>query len=228
MEARHAALRARHKGKATVVEKGKGKAVEVASPDPSLAARLPSASVVIGANPTTVALAAVQQPHLRTLGSKQNSDSSVPTSAKRARRPSEAIPEDPAAADKIFIFHRLEQLIIAADLQSLEGVSPTYLLQSAAYHNFHVQLFQAGLNNAIKGLAKDSKLPLQENSRITTEEGFTIVSKALKSAREDALREFKASKDFHKEAMAHAEMHARTIVDKWLEGEGLGHDLLPD
>nr|GLL16701.1 uncharacterized protein LOC109180246 [Ipomoea trifida] len=50
-------------------------------------------------------------------------------------------------------------------------------------------------------------------------EGFTIVSEALKSAREDALREFKASKDFHKEAMAHAEMHARTIVDKWLEGE---------
>nr|GMC62995.1 hypothetical protein Iba_chr02cCG9130 [Ipomoea batatas] len=67
-------------------------------------------------------------PRLRTSSSKRNSNTSVPTSAKRARRPSEAIPEDPAAADKTFIFCCLEQMITASDLQSLEGASPTYLL----------------------------------------------------------------------------------------------------
>lgn len=45
------------------------------------------------------------------------------------------------------------------------------------------------------------------------------MTEALKSAWEDALKAFKESEDFHEEAMAHASMHARTIVDKWLEGE---------
>nr|GMC56488.1 MAP7 domain-containing protein 1-like [Ipomoea batatas]GMC70895.1 MAP7 domain-containing protein 1-like [Ipomoea batatas] len=157
---------------------------------------------------------------------------------QEARHPSEAIPEDPVAADKTFIFCSLEQMIIAADLQSLEGVSPTYLLQLAAYHNFQAQLFQVGLYNAIKGLAKDSELLKSAKAAHSKEvkslkvdvaklsaklaealEGFTIVSETLKSALENVLKEFKASEDFHEEAMAHAEMHARTIVDKWLEGE---------
>nr|GMC91149.1 hypothetical protein Iba_chr04fCG14650 [Ipomoea batatas] len=34
----------------------------------------------------------------------------------------------------------------------------TYLLQSATYQNFQAQLFQASLNNAVKGLAKDCEL----------------------------------------------------------------------
>nr|GMC66570.1 hypothetical protein Iba_chr02eCG6970 [Ipomoea batatas] len=180
VEARHATLRARHKGKAMAAEEGKGKTVDVSPSDPTLA------------SPTTVALAAAHQPRLRTSSSKRNSNTSVPTSAKRARCPSEAIPEDPAAADKTFIFRCLEQMITASDLQSLEGASPTYLLQLAAYHNF--QLFQVGLNNAVKGLAKDSEL-----------------LKSTKGVQE--------SGDFQDEAMTHADMHALTVVDKWLEGE---------
>nr|GME07749.1 MAP7 domain-containing protein 1-like [Ipomoea batatas] len=42
---------------------------------------------------------------------------------------------------------------------------------------------------------------------------------ALRIAREDALRAFKESEEFYEEAMAHASMHARTIVDHWFEGE---------
>nr|GMD50575.1 hypothetical protein Iba_chr11aCG13940 [Ipomoea batatas] len=58
MEARHATLRACHKGKATTAEKGKGKSVDVTPSDLTLAARLPSVDVVIRAIPTAVALAA--------------------------------------------------------------------------------------------------------------------------------------------------------------------------
>nr|GMC57835.1 hypothetical protein Iba_chr02aCG9450 [Ipomoea batatas] len=57
METHHAALRASHKGKATAAEKGKGKAADVVPSDLTLAARLPSAGVIIGASPTAVALA---------------------------------------------------------------------------------------------------------------------------------------------------------------------------
>nr|GLL25406.1 hypothetical protein Itr_chr04CG19750 [Ipomoea trifida] len=51
------------------------------------------------------------------------------------------------------------------------------------------------------------------------QEGFVKVTEALKSAWENALKEFKESEFFHEEAMAHADMHARTVVGKWLEGE---------
>nr|GMD55723.1 hypothetical protein Iba_chr11dCG10700 [Ipomoea batatas] len=71
-------------------------------------------------------------------------------------------------------------------------------VQPISYHSFKAQLFQVGLNNAIKGLTKDSEL--------------------LKFTKEDALKEFIESEAFHDEAMAHADMHARTVVDKWLEG----------
>lgn len=69
MESRHAALRARHNCKATAAEKGKGKAAD-ATLEPTLVARIPSISVVIGASPTTVALAAAHQPRLH----KRNSN----------------------------------------------------------------------------------------------------------------------------------------------------------
>nr|GMD50403.1 phosphatase and actin regulator 4A-like [Ipomoea batatas] len=201
MEARHATLRAHHKGKATTAEKGKGKVADVSPSYPTLATRLPSTGVTV-------------------------------------RRPSEAIPEDPAAADKTFIFRRLEQMITIVDLQSMEGASLAYLLQSAAYYNFQAQLFHDGLNNAIKGLAKDSELlkfvkaaHSQEVKNLkadmtklgvslaTAQEGFVKATEALRSAREDALKEFKESEDFHEEAMTHASRHARTIADQWLEGE---------
>nr|GLL39823.1 hypothetical protein Itr_chr11CG17110 [Ipomoea trifida] len=42
------------------------------------------------------------------------------------------------------------------------------------------------------------------------EEGFVKATEALRSAREDALKEFKESEDFHEEVMPHASMHART------------------
>lgn len=47
-------------------------------------------------------------------------------------------------------------------------------------------------------------------------ESASKLTKELKSAREEALREFKESETFYEEAMAHAGMHARTVVDKCL------------
>nr|GMC66534.1 protein disulfide-isomerase-like [Ipomoea batatas] len=69
MGSRHVALRARHKGKATAAEKEKGKATDT-GPDPTLAARLPSTGLFMGASPTAIALATAHQLCLR----KQNSD----------------------------------------------------------------------------------------------------------------------------------------------------------
>nr|GMC73592.1 uncharacterized protein LOC109180246 [Ipomoea batatas] len=111
----------------SAVEKGKGKVVD-ATLEPTLVARLPSISMVIGASPTTVALAAAHQPRLR----KRNSDP------------------------------------------------------------LHQPLLKR---------------------RSFSEPGLTT------PLREDVLKAFKESEDFHDEAMAHASMHARTIVDQWLEGE---------
>nr|GMC64681.1 hypothetical protein Iba_chr02dCG7210 [Ipomoea batatas] len=62
---------------------------------------------------------------------------------------------------------------------------------------WYAETWKAGLNDAIKGLAKDSEL--------------------LKSAKEAHSKE--ESKDFYEEAMAHASMHAQTIMDQWLEDE---------
>lgn len=45
------------------------------------------------------------------------------------------------------------------------------------------------------------------------QEGFAKATEALRSAREEALRAFKESEDFHEKAMAHASMHDWTIVD---------------
>nr|GMD66041.1 hypothetical protein Iba_chr12cCG11190 [Ipomoea batatas] len=149
-------LEAQHTGKATAAEKGKGKTANATPSDPTLVTRLPSTGVVTGTSPTAVALAAAHQPRLQTSGSKRNSDSSAATTTKRLRRPSDVIPEDVVATTMAFIFHRLEQTITASDLQATDGASPSYLLQSTAYHSF--QLFQVGFNNAIMGLAKDSEL----------------------------------------------------------------------
>nr|GMC69077.1 MAP7 domain-containing protein 1-like [Ipomoea batatas]GME20394.1 MAP7 domain-containing protein 1-like [Ipomoea batatas] len=206
MESRHATLRAHHKGKATTAEKGKGKVAD-AIVDLAFAVRLPATGM-------------------------RNSDSSASTTAKREKCPSGVVLED-AAAGQDFIFRLLEQMIIASNLQAMEGVSLSYLLQSAAYHSFQAQLFQAGLNNA-----KDSELLKPANvahsrevkalkadmtklgaSLATAQEGIANANETLRSAREDALKEFKESEDFHEEAMAHTSTHAQTIVDQWLEGE---------
>nr|GMC66886.1 uncharacterized protein LOC109176331 [Ipomoea batatas] len=77
----------------------------------------------------------------------------------------------------------------------------------------------AGLNDAIKGLAKDSELLKSAKEAHSKEESFAKAIEALRSAREDSLNAFKESKDFYEEAMAHASMHAQTIMDQWLEDE---------
>nr|GME07444.1 flocculation protein FLO11-like [Ipomoea batatas] len=210
MESRHAALRARHKGKATAAEKAKGKAVD-ATPDPTLIARLPPIGVVMGGSPTFVALAVARQPRLR----KWNSYSSTPTTAKKARRPSDVVLEDAAAATKTFIFCRLGQMISVSDLQAMEGASPSYLLQSVTY-----QSFQAGLNDTIKGLAKDSKLLKSAKAAHSKE------VKALKSDLTTLGGNLATTQDGFVKA-TEASMHARTIVDQWLEG-GVGRQYLLD
>nr|GMC49376.1 hypothetical protein Iba_chr01bCG7250 [Ipomoea batatas] len=98
-------------GKETTAEKGKGKVADVILD--------PATSVVIGASPTVVALAAAHQPRMR----KWNSDSSTPTTAKKVRRPVDAALEDAATAAKSFIFRRLEHMIPASDLQVINGAS---------------------------------------------------------------------------------------------------------
>nr|GLL33241.1 uncharacterized protein LOC109180246 [Ipomoea trifida] len=124
-------------------------------------------------------------------------------------------------------------MITTEDLQPLEGASILYLFQSTAYHSFQAQLFHAWLHDAIKALTKDSELlksakathskevknlkakMAKLNASLAEErESASKLTKELKSAREEALREFKESKTFHEEAMAHAGMHARTVVDK--------------
>lgn len=133
MDSCYAVLRARHKGKVTAAEKGKGKVVE-ASPDLTLTARLPPTGVVIGASPTNIAFAAAHHPRLR----KRNYDSPTPVTAKKSKLSDDVASEDASSVDKAFIFGRLEQLIPASDLQAMHGVSPSYLLQSAAFHCFQV------------------------------------------------------------------------------------------
>nr|GMC66551.1 hypothetical protein Iba_chr02eCG6790 [Ipomoea batatas] len=122
MDSRHAALRARHKGKATAAEKGKRKTVEM-SPNQTLVARLPPTGVATTASPIAIALAATCHP------------------PKRSR---DIASEDASSVDKAFIFRRLEQMIPASDLQVMDSASPSYLLQSAAFH-----YFQEGWEKAI-------------------------------------------------------------------------------
>nr|GMC56484.1 hypothetical protein Iba_chr01fCG7520 [Ipomoea batatas] len=101
---------------------------------------------------------------------------------------------------KTFTFCRHGQMISTSDLQAMDGACPSYLLQPAVYHCFQ----------AIKGLAKDSKLLKSTKaahfkevkavkadltklgaSLATEQEGFTKATKELRLAREDALRRFK-------------------------------------
>nr|GMD55752.1 MAP7 domain-containing protein 1-like [Ipomoea batatas] len=133
MDSRHAALRARHKGKATTAEKGKGKAMET-SPDPTLAARLPPTGIVIGASPIATALAAAHHPRLR----KRNSNSSTQPLLRKQSIPETSPPRMPAPWTRPSSF---------------------------------VQFFQAGLNNVIQGLIKDSK-PLKSAKATHSKEWF--------------------------------------------------------
>nr|GMC71805.1 MAP7 domain-containing protein 1-like [Ipomoea batatas] len=119
-------------------------------------------------------------------------------------------------------------------------------------NNFFFQLmdraqqFQVGLHGAIKTLTQDSKLLKSAKATHSKEvktlkaeiaklsassaEGWEKAKKLieeLKSAREDALTECKEPEDFHEEAMTHADMHARNVVDKWLECE-VGKQFLLD
>nr|GMD50470.1 phosphatase and actin regulator 4A-like [Ipomoea batatas] len=222
MDERRLALRARHKGKVTTTEKGKDKAVDLASADPTLVARLPS----VGASPIAVALDLAHQPRQRTPGSRQASDSSAPTTSKKAKRTLDSNRDEGVPTAKAFIFRRLEQLIIASDLQPFEGTSPSYLLQPASYHSLRAQLFQVGLNNAIKALSKDSEL-LKSAKASRERESSKKLAVELRSAWEIALKEFRESETFHEEAMILADMHARTVVDKWLAGP-MGKQFLLD
>nr|GLL25400.1 uncharacterized protein LOC109180246 [Ipomoea trifida] len=111
---------------------------------------------------------------------------------------------------------------------------------------FQAQQFHVRLHGAVKALSKDSELVKSAKATHSKEvktlkakvaklsassiEGWEKakkLTKELKSAQEDALAEFKESEDFHEEAMAHADIHARTMVDKWLEGE-VGKQFLLD
>nr|GMC63224.1 hypothetical protein Iba_chr02cCG11310 [Ipomoea batatas] len=78
--------------------------------------------------------------------------SKTPTTAKKVRPHAGAALEYVSTAAKTFIFRRLEQMIPASDLQAIGCIS---LLP--CNHRW-VQLFQAGLNSVIQGLAKDSEL----------------------------------------------------------------------
>nr|GMD23727.1 MAP7 domain-containing protein 1-like [Ipomoea batatas] len=112
------------------------------------------------------------------------------------------------------------------------SIDPTF-----AAHLLAAQLFHAWLHDAIKALTKDSELlksakathskevknlkakMAKLNASLAEEwESASMLTKELKSAWEEALREFKDSETFHEEAMAHASMHARTVVDKCLVG----------
>nr|GMD52402.1 tubby-related protein 1-like isoform X2 [Ipomoea batatas] len=162
---------ARHKGKASAAQKGKGKVDDSASLDPTLTAHLPTVGMTIGASPTTASLALDHQPRSRTLGSK------------RAQ-----------------LFHAGLHDAIKALTKDFE------LLKSAkATHSSEVKNLKAEMAKLNANLAGE-----RENSKKLAEE--------LKSAQEDALEEFKESEAFHEEVMAHADMHARTVVEKWLVG----------
>nr|GMD63566.1 reverse transcriptase [Ipomoea batatas] len=152
------ALRARHKGKAFAAEKDKGKVVDSTSLDPTLAAYLSAVGVTIGLSPTAAALALAHQLRQRTPDSKQASNSSTPMTSKRVKHFLYNNPNEGFSAAKAHIFRRLEQMITAADLQTLEGTSLIYLLQSATYHSFQAQLAHVGPHGAIKALTKDSEL----------------------------------------------------------------------
>nr|GMC46470.1 hypothetical protein Iba_chr01aCG2480 [Ipomoea batatas] len=226
MDSRYAALRARHKGKATTAEKGK--AVEM-GPDSALAARLPPVGVVIGASPIATALAAAH--HMRLC--KRSSDSPTSTIAKKEKCPSDAVFEDAIVVGKAFIFCRLEQMIPASDLQVMDGASA---------------ILPTGLNNVIQGLVKDAELLKSAKAThskevktlkadltklsanlATAQEGWKKAMETLKTAQEDVVRAFKELEDFHEEAMAHASMHAQTVVDQWFEGElGLSRTNYPN
>nr|GMC82614.1 hypothetical protein Iba_chr04bCG15040 [Ipomoea batatas] len=111
---------------------------------------------------------------------------------------------------------------------------------------FQAQQFHAGLHGAVKALSKDSELvkfakathskevktlkakvaKLSASSTAGWEKAKKLTEE-LKSARVDVLAEFKESEDFHEEAMAYADIHARTMVDKWLKGE-VGKQFLLD
>nr|GMD74751.1 uncharacterized protein LOC109147873 [Ipomoea batatas] len=162
--------------------KARPKDVDLASLDPTLAARFPTVGVTIGASPTAIALALTRQPRQQMHSSKRASDSIALTTSKKAKRISDANPEEGA------------------------------------------QLAHVGLHDAIKALAKDSELLKAAKAAHSKEvKGLkTVMAKKLaedlKSTEEDALKEFKKYEAFHEEAMAHADLHARTVVDKWIAG----------
>nr|GMD82139.1 tubby-related protein 1-like isoform X1 [Ipomoea batatas] len=162
---------------------------------PTLAAQLPTVGMTIGASPTTTSLALDHQPRPRTLGSKRVSNSSAPTASKIVKRTPIANPDERAQ-----LFHAGLHDAIKALTKDFE------LLKSAkATHSSEVKNLKAEMAKLNANLAGE-----RENSNKLAEE--------LKSAQEDALEEFKESEAFHEEVMAHADMHAQTVVDKWLVG----------
>nr|GMD09338.1 hypothetical protein Iba_chr06dCG7190 [Ipomoea batatas] len=94
--------------------------------------------------------------------------------------------------------------------EELEGVGlvkDSELLKSAkATYSKEVKALKADLTKIGANLA-------------TAQEGWKKALETLKSAQENAVKAFKELEEFHEDAMAHAGMHARTIVDQWFEGE---------
>nr|GMD25228.1 uncharacterized protein LOC109180246 [Ipomoea batatas] len=209
MDEHRAALRARAKTRAFAAEKGKAKAAALTSPDPNLVVRHPSTNMIIGASPMAASHASTQQPCRRTSSSKQASDSATPTTSKKAKRVVNANPNEGVVTTKANVFRWLDR----------------------------AQLAHAGLHGAIKDLTKDSELLKSSkathakevkglkaevaklNASLTgAQESAKKLAEDLKLTLEDALKEFKESEVFHEEAMTHADLYAKEMVDKWLGG----------
>nr|GMD76251.1 hypothetical protein Iba_chr13bCG8560 [Ipomoea batatas] len=179
--------------------KARPKDIDLASLDPTLAACFPTVGVTIGASPTAIALALTHQLRQQMRNSKRASDSIALTTSKKAKRISNANPEEGVVAAKAHIFRRLEQMITALNLQPLEGTRSIHLLQSVAYHSFQAQLAHVRLHDTIKALTKDFELLKAAKAAHSKEvKGLkTVMAKKLaedlKSTEEDALKEFKDS-----------------------------------
>nr|GMC93736.1 MAP7 domain-containing protein 1-like [Ipomoea batatas]GMD01442.1 MAP7 domain-containing protein 1-like [Ipomoea batatas] len=163
--------------------------------------------MIIGASPTVAALQSAQQLRRRTSSSKRASDPVAPTTSKKAKRIPDADPDEEVVTTNANVFRWLDR----------------------------AQLAHFGLHDTIKALTKDSELLKSSmathtkevkglkaevaklNASLTEErESIKKLAEDMKLAREDALEKFKELEAFHEEAITHADLHAKEVVDKWL------------
>nr|GMC51082.1 hypothetical protein Iba_chr01cCG2910 [Ipomoea batatas] len=183
MDERHVALQARCKAKDA--KKGKAKAVDPVSPDPTLAACLPLVGVTNGVSPTAIALASAHQLRRQMAGNKRVLYSTAPTASKRAKRALDAAPDE----TKAHVFHRLDQAFTAQDLQRSSHMSA-----KATYYK-EVKNLKVEMANMNASLAE-------------AREGAKKLAEDLKSAREEALKEFKELEALHEEGADDANANA--------------------